>query len=484
MRLLENQEAHSLENVTGEDTKMKISRRQLKRLISENLLLEFSAAGTGIVWQNVAQGMGGAVSTHGRSLLQATQAFTSNTGTVAADFASRAGSRAVMNHNMRSLTTAINRAGGESAFNAVRAGMGTQGEAFAWQGGQMVYTGGQAGEVATVFGSGVTAGSVAIFLAAVAAAAVVPGVAYYTFSTMDNLDQQLRTRYRYNMDVSTGENPAFQPFSSEGKSGNVPINKKQKGELIAILPLIFQGFGKGENAILRDKARLPLNNLGSGEFKADPNAIEMGNKIIKLINDKIVSMEDLSNKYYETFIKPIIKERKKAQAKIKESPAIPDEGPVNSTEKDEEVKPTPENQAQKGKVKTSDITRKIQKIVGAEVDGKFGPATDKKLRDFAGLAKPTVVTKPEGLKWWTDWKNSASQIKSITVITTEAQGNEKAKGRTMSFGTAANPQLRGNLSSLLKVVEFIDESRKNAPRQVSESLSHGALIRKRYWGRY
>ena len=54
----------------------------------------------------------------------------------------------------------------------------------------------------------------------------------------------------------------------------------------------------------------------------------------------------------------------------------------------------------------------------------------------------------------------------------------------MSFGTAANPQLRGNLSSLLKVIEFIDESRKNASSEVNESLSHGALIRKRYWGRY
>jgi len=134
----------------------------------------------------------------------------------------------------------------------------------------------------------------------------------------------------------------------------------------------------------------------------------------------------------------------------------------------------PEKQAQKGKKSiSSEKISKIQKIIGDRGDGKWSKDTNIKLGAYVTAADPAVITTPTRLEWWKDWKNSAPKIENISV-----------GGRTMSFGTAANPQLRGNLSSLLKVIEFIDESRKNASSEVNESLSHGALIRKRYWGRY
>lgn len=134
----------------------------------------------------------------------------------------------------------------------------------------------------------------------------------------------------------------------------------------------------------------------------------------------------------------------------------------------------PEKQAQKGKKSiSSEKISKIQKIIGERGDGKWSKDTNIKLGAYVTAADPAVITTPTRLEWWKDWKNSAPKIENISV-----------GGRTMSFGTAANPQLRGNLSSLLKVIEFIDESRKNASSEVNESLSHGALIRKRYWGRY
>ena len=113
---------------------------------------------------------------------------------------------------------------------------------------------------------------------------------------------------------------------------------------------------------------------------------------------------------------------------------------------------------------------KVQRIIGDQgPEGKWNRDTNIKLGDYVTAAEPKVTTVPEGLEWWRDWKNSASKIKKITV------GN-----KNMSFEGGANEQLSGDLDSLVKVLEFI----KDARASVNESLSRGALIRKRYWGRY
>ena len=99
----------------------------------------------------------------------------------------------------------------------------------------------------------------------------------------------------------------------------------------------------------------------------------------------------------------------------------------------------------------SSSIQKIQKIINDGSSGKWTKDTNIKLGEYATVTgSEKVTTEPAGLEWWKSWKNSAPQIKSMSVA-----------GKTMSFGAkkAGNPQLKGNLSSLLKVLEFIKDSR-------------------------
>ena len=426
---------------------MFLKRSTLRKIILENLLKEevFSAAATGIVWQNIARGMGGAVTTHGRSLLSAASQFSTSLGSSApglsTEFAKRAGARAIMNHNMQSLTTALNRAGGETAFNALRSALGPTGQQFAWQGGRMVFVGaGEKGaELAIVYGSGFTAASVGLFLLAIAAAFTVPALAIYEFSTMKILDKRLKNLHRASGPV--GELKPVAPFSG----GQFDIDSTPGKELTGILPLIFQGYGKGTNAILRKKAALPPGKLGE-TVEAAPAALAMGNKIIELINDGTVDKNDLSERYYKVFIVPIIKARKDALSTIKSQPPIESE----AGSKGEKTKAQESEPGKTGSPASSRI-KKIQKIINDGPSGKWTKDTNIKLGAYATAESlEKVTTKPAGLEWWKSWKNSAPQIKSMSVA-----------GKTMSFGAkkAGNPQLKGNLSSLLKVLEFIKDSR-------------------------
>ena len=189
----------------------------------------------------------------------------------------------------------------------------------------------------------------------------------------------------------------------------------------------------------------------------------MGDSIIQLVKDGIVDEGDLRQRFKDSFINPIVKEVKAAQEKIASLPPIPEEGDVEGFEDTVKDKP---KQASRASSVSADRIKQIQKIIGAKVDGSFGRETNKKLAEFVTSKSPAVKTSPEGLEWWTDWKSGAPKIKSIEV-----------NGKTMTFGkNAGNPALRGNLTSLLKVVEFI----KDARGPVNERLSHGSLIRRRY----
>lgn len=116
---------------------------------------------------------------------------------------------------------------------------------------------------------------------------------------------------------------------------------------------------------------------------------------------------------------------------------------------------------------------KIQRLIGMRPDGEWSRDVNIKLGAFAVAESLSddkkVKTTPANLEWWKDWKNSAPKIKKITV-----------GGRNMTFGSGGNPPLKGNIDSLIKVLEFIKESRES----MNENLSRGSLIRKRYWGRY
>ena len=127
------------------------------------------------------------------------------------------------------------------------------------------------------------------------------------------------------------------------------------------------------------------------------------------------------------------------------------------------------NSARRSSTPIRDNIIKVQRIIGERPTGKWDRDTDTKLGAYVTAAEPKVTTVPEGLEWWRDWKNSAPEIKKISV-----------GSKNMSFEGGANEQLKGNLDSLVKVLEFI----KDARMLVNESLSRGSLIRKRYWGRY
>ena len=421
---------------------MFLKRSTLRRIILENLLNEavFSAAATGFAWQNVSAGMPGAVTTHGRSLLTALSEYSASLGSaetagLASEFAARGGARAIMNHNMKSLTTACNRGGGESAFNALQKGLGEAGAEFSWVNGEMVFVG--TADTAVAFGSGVTAASVGFLLAVIAAGLTVPGLAIYEYSTMKLLDKRLKNLHR--MSGPAGQLKPVAPFSG----GQFDIKSEPGKELTAILPLIFQAPETGANANLRQKARLPTGDLGK-DVKALPASLAMGNNIIKLINDGIVDKDDLSKRYYDVFVVPAIKESKAVKNKIAETPAIKEGGSGDTdTAGDKKAAAT---KAKTGSSSSSSI-QKIQKIINDGSNGKWTKETNVKLSAYA--TSNSVTTDPQGLEWWKSWKNSAPKIKSMTV-----------GKKTMTFGTrAGNPQLKGNLSSLLKVLEFIRDSK-------------------------
>ena len=406
---------------------MFLKRSTLRRIILENLLNEavFSAAATGFAWQNVSAGMPGAVTTHGRSLLTALSEYSASLGSaetagLASEFAARGGARAIMNHNMKSLTTACNRGGGESAFNALQKGLGEAGAEFSWVNGEMVFVG--TADTAVAFGSGVTAASVGFLLAVIAAGLTVPG--------LKNL---------HRMSGPAGQLKPVAPFSG----GQFDIKSEPGKELTAILPLIFQAPEAGANANLRQKARLPTGDLGK-DVKALPASLAMGNNIIKLINDGIVDKDDLSKRYYDVFVVPAIKESKAVKNKIAETPAIKEGGSGDTdTAGDKKAAAT---KAKTGSSSSSSI-QKIQKIINDGSNGKWTKETNVKLSAYA--TSNSITTDPQGLEWWKSWKNSAPKIKSMTV-----------GKKTMTFGTrAGNPQLKGNLSSLLKVLEFIRDSK-------------------------
>lgn len=439
---------------------MKITRRQLKQIIVENLLLEevFSAAATGFGW-NAVRGMSGVVTTHGRSLLSATQAFAGNSGTLASDFAARAGSRSVMNHNMKSLTSCINRmtsnpAARQQIFRLLQRGMGQAGRQYAWQGAQMVYVS-SAPEVAIAFGSGITATSAAIFLGAIAAAMVVPAIAIHEFATMGILDKRLRNLYRKTGEV--GNMKPVKPFSDR----LLDVNSKPGKELTAVLPLIFQGFGKGENAILRQKARAPIGKIGEQDpIEAKPEALEMGNKLIELINEGIVDKNDLSNRYYKAFILPIIEEQKKAKEAIAE---LPDVSEVTQGDPPDLSVKDIKNQS----TETGDQARERQDSGTRSgwdkyIENSSDKVNAKKIKDnwqeFSNINGVDASSDYAGfVKWYKSTRQDGDLMKII---------NKKA-------GDNFNPE------EAFKLMQKIGEA-----SGINESLSRGSLIRKRYWGRY
>ena len=439
---------------------MKITRRQLRQIIAENLLLEevFSAAATGFGW-NAVRGMSGAVTAHGRSLLSATQAFTGNSGTLASDFAARASQRAVMNHNMKSLTSCINRmtsnpAARQQIFRLLQQGMGQAGRQFAWQGGRMVFVS-STPEVAAVFGSGLTVGSASIFLGAVAAAFAVPALAIYEFATMENLDKRLKNLYR--MDGSIGNMDPVKPFGDR----LLDVNSTPAKELTAILPLIFQGFGKGENALLRQKARLPVEKIGKQDaMEAKPEALEMGNNIIKLINDGIVDKNDLADRYYDVFIEPIIKEQRKAKEAVAELPDVSEitQGdPQNLSVKDIENKTTGTGKQARSK-QDSGTRSGWDRYIENSSDKENARKIKNSWQEFSKINGVNASSDYAGfVKWYKSTRQDGNLMKIINKNVGENFNPEEAFELMQKIGKASG---------------------------ISESLSRGSLIRRRYWGRY
>ena len=161
------------------------------------------------------------------------------------------------------------------------------------------------------------------------------------------------------------------------------------------------------------------------------------------------------------------------------------EGMRPSNERDQNQQPSQpsvstqsqDNQRRSGNSKV----KEIQKIIGADPDGIWGPETNEKLLEYTKALVPgqpgprkAVIVNPTmpGQSLWKNWKENAPKVKSIKVGTS-ARGQ-----KTMTFGPdAGNPAMKGNLTDLLKVLEFIRDARAES---VNESLSHGALIRRRY----
>jgi len=338
---------------------------------------------------------------------------------------------------------------------------------------------------ATVAGTkGVVAGLAGGTAAAVAGAAAISGIVFgapialasYSLKGLGTVRGTIEFDYRMNISGQT----SGEDVNGDGKESIVWTKAFAKGTKMYkvvenSLPLIFDIEGK-----LKERAEIP-NAVGDNvtiKIKEDGPEIAAANDIIALINEGKLDVDSLAKHFLDKF------NPKPAPVAKKEEPPSSEK----ETQDREETKPKPKKGGGNSKVK------EIQKIVGANPDGVWGPETEGKIYKFVSerVTAITVDGLPGPLNMVERGQDKGAIKKVLTKLVKESWKNNIGKTKSFKVNNAktftpsgAASAYKPTLDGMLSFIKVIDDASEGktfketlGPGYIPESRAN--LYRKRY----
>lgn len=334
---------------------------------------------------------------------------------------------------------------------------------------------------ATVAGTkGVVAGLAGGTAAAVAGAAAITGIVFgapialasYSLKGLGTVRGKIEKIYSYGLPQSGKD------VNNDGKESVVWTKAfaKSTNEYKTVensLPLIFDIEGK-----LKESAEIP-NAVGDNvtiKIKEDGPEIEAANDIIALIKEGKLDVDSLAKHFLDKF-------------KPKPAPVAKKEEPPSSekeTQDREETKPKPKKGGGNSKVK------EIQKIVGANPDGVWGPETEGKIYKFVSERVTAMEVDSLSLDMIKSGPDKGAIKKVLTKLVKESWKNNIGKTKSFTVNniktftpSGAASAYKPTLDGMLSFIKLIDDASEGktfketlGPGYIPESRAN--LYRKRY----
>ena len=325
-----------------------------------------------------------------------------------------------------------------------------------------------------------------------AAAAAITGIVFgapialtaYSLKGLGTVRGTIEFDYRMNISGQT----SGEDVNGDGKESIVWTKAFAKGTKMYkvvenSLPLIFT-----YNGSLRDKAVIP-HAVGDDveiTIKKDGPEIDEANDIIALINEGKLDLHSLKKHFLDKF-KPQKQERggKTTVLKLKE----PDEDKPDGDKEDKtrsDPKPKPKKGGGNSKVK------EIQKIVGANPDGVWGPETEGKIYKFVSERVTAMEVDSLSLDMVKRGQDKGAIKKVLTKLVKESWKNNIGKTKSFTVNniktftpSGAASAYKPTLDGMLSFIKLIDDASEGktfketlGPGYIPESRAN--LYRKRY----